>query len=377
MRRLVVIVTGLFLMTVAGFADDLLITSFSGNGEVTWTYPTNGVREYRVEWCSDLTQGLWCDLESGTRGIAPTGGTMTASVPMFYRMKALGPEPTNMVYIPAGWFDMGNCMDPDEGWTDELPVHPVYVSGFYIDQYEVSSNLWGDVLAYALVNGYTFEPSNGSAKGTDHPVHTVNWYDCVKWANARSQKEGLTPCYYADTNHTVVYKSGDVDLTEAHVDWTADGYRLPTEAEWEKAARGGATGHRFPWADDTIQHSRANYWSDPGYAYDISPTPNYHPDYDTGATPYTSPVGAFTANGYGLYDVSGNLYEWCWDRKLDTYYTSLPAIDPRGPESGSTRVIRGGYWSHSASQCRVSDRTSYHPGTGLNTTGCRLVRTMH
>lgn len=110
----------------------------------------------------------------------------------------------------------------------------------------------------------------------------------MKWANARSEKEGLVPCYYTDDTQTTVYRTGTVDVQNDWVKWIACGYRLPTEVEWEKAARGGAAGHRYPWsATDAIDHSRANY--------------------DSGGT---TPVGSFAPNGYGLYDMAGNVWEW-------------------------------------------------------------------
>ena len=130
----------------------------------------------------------------------------------------------------------------------------------------------------------------------------------VKWCNARSEKEGLAPCYHTDVARTAVYRTGRVDVTNDMVNWSANGYRLPTEAEWEKAARGGLVGRRFPWGDQ-ITHSLANYSSDSIYPYDTSPTRGYHPDYQAGGAPYTSPVGNFAANGYGLYDMAGNVYE--------------------------------------------------------------------
>jgi len=308
--------------------------------------------------------------------MTPTGGTMAASVPMFYRIKALGSEPTNMVYIPAGWFDMGNCMGSGEGVSSELPVHSVYVSGFYMDQYEVSKSLWDEVYAWATNNSYDLTV-HAFGKSTNHPVVLVNWYNCVKWANARSEKEGLTPCYYVSPATTTVYRTGDLSLSNECVRWGADGYRLPAEAEWEKAARGGASGHRFPWADDTISHGRANYNADNYYSYDLSYPTGYHPDYETGSKPYTCPAGTFAGNGYGLYDMSGNVSEWCWDWFDYWYYTNSPSTNPRGPASGSRRVTGGGSWTSASSNSRVANRTSASQTVVHNALGFRLVRVLH
>jgi formylglycine-generating enzyme required for sulfatase activity len=117
-----------------------------------------------------------------------------------------------------------------------------------------------------------------------HPVQSIDWYDMVKWCNARSDQEGRTPAYYTDAGTTQVYKSSQA---APYVRWIT-GYRLPTEAEWEKASRGGASGHRFPWTDvDTISHSQANYYSDRSYAYDVSPTRGFNPAFVDGVLPYT------------------------------------------------------------------------------------------
>lgn len=275
-----------------------------------------------------------------------------------------------MVLIPAGDFSMGDAFDP-EGESDELPVHTVSVGAFYMDATEVTKAKWDEVYTWAVANGYSFD-NTGSGKATNHPVHTVNWYDCVAWANARSQYDGFTPCYTnangtTYTNSTVAFSGGCA--------WAADGYRLPTEAEWEKAARGGASGRRFPWEDaNTIQHARANYYASSSFSFDTSPTTGYHPSYNTGGTPYTSPVGSFAPNGYGLYDMAGNLWEWCWDWYGSTYYASSPGTDPRGPASGSVRVARGGYWSSFADYCRVAFRYYSSPGLEYDYLGFRLVR---
>jgi formylglycine-generating enzyme required for sulfatase activity len=282
-----------------------------------------------------------------------------------------GAAPSGMALIPAGSFEMGDALGDCAlyGWCGyERPVHTVYVSAFYMDRTEVTKALWDEVYQWATTHGYSFEYGAGG-KAADHPAHTMTWYDSVKWCNARSQREGRSPSYYTDSVLTQVYKSGQV---APYVKWNA-GYRLPTEAEWEKAARGGLSGKRFPWGD-TISHSQANYYSLADYSYDISPTRGYHPAYNDGVYPYTSPVGSFAPNGYGLYDMAGNVWEWCWDWWDGSYYSSSPGSDPRGPSSGgSYRVLRGGSWYFLAWLCRAADRNYYWPDRGDDSIGFRSV----
>jgi len=273
--------------------------------------------------------------------------------------------PAGMVLIPAGNFQMGDNLDD---LTVAMPVHNVNVSGFFMDRFEVSKELWQNVQAWGVGQGYSI--SGGSFKAPGHPVYGVTWYDAVKWCNARSQKEGRTPVYYTDTAQTLIYKTTNADITNAMVKWTADGYRLPTEAEWEKAARGGALGLRYPWGN-AITGSQANY-AGSGDAFENTGQPLTTPvGYYNGSQ---LPAGVDMANGYGLYDMAGNVWEWCWDSYGSTYYGSSPSTDPQGPPPGASRVFRGGSWNGIANYARVAYRDNTTPGGAGNSVGFRSVR---
>jgi formylglycine-generating enzyme len=279
------------------------------------------------------------------------------------------PTPTftadGMALVPAGSFTIGDVLD---GESDAVPTD-ISVSAFYIDTNLVSYSLWQTVYAYATNGGYSFDHA-GSAKNnaTNQPVETVNWYDAVKWCNARSQEAGLTPVYYADPGLTQVYTNGDV---APYANWAANGYRLPTEAEWEKVARGGLTGQRFPWGD-TISESRANYDGNTAeYSYDSGPN-GFNSNFETGSEPYTSPVGHFASNGYGLHDMTGNVFEWCWDW-YGTPYGQPTNTDPTGPASGDFHVLRGGNWFDSAYIVRCANRAFGSP-TVVGWIGFRCVK---
>jgi hypothetical protein len=217
----------------------------------TFTIQSDLAVTNQIQYCTNLSQTNWEVLTNLVVTQSPYWFVDTDAPPAplrFYRVLALGTNstpPDGMALIPAGSFTMGNCMDPSDGYSDELPLHTVYVSAFYMDKYPVTKSLWDTVKAWNGGNGYIYDLA-GSGKASTHPVQAIDWYDCVKWCNARSQKEGLTPAYYTDSGLAVVYKTGRV---APYVKWTANGYRLPTEAEWEKAARGGASGQRFPWGN--------------------------------------------------------------------------------------------------------------------------------
>ncbi|MEI8207406.1 MAG: SUMF1/EgtB/PvdO family nonheme iron enzyme [Kiritimatiellales bacterium] len=247
--------------------------------------------------------------------------------------------PDGMVLIPAG---TNSGTDPDFG------AYSLTVADFCMDRSEVTKAQWDAVYAWAVTNGYRFDNA-GSGKTASHPVQTVNWYDTVKWCNARSEKEGRSPCY---TTNGVIYKTGQ--NTNADCNFFATGYRLPTNTEWEYAVRGGLSGKRFPWGD-TITHSNANYNSSASYSYDVCSTRGYNPAYTNGAIPYTSVAGSFSANSYGLYDMAGNVYEWCWD------------------QSGSDRGVRGGGWYYFAYYARCGKASWRNPDYASDSYGIRSV----
>jgi formylglycine-generating enzyme required for sulfatase activity len=309
--------------------------------------------------------------QTGTATITVTVSDGSLSASDTFLLTVNSAAPTGFALIPQGAFTMGDSLD---GLSD-APTRTVTLDAFYMGKYEVTKAEWDEVRTWGLSNGYS-DLAAGSGKASNHPVQRITWYMMVKWCNARSQKEGLTPAYYTNDAQTTIYKTGSVNVTNAQVKWSASGYRLPTEAEWEKAARGGLSGKRFPWGD-TISHSQANYFAASGYSYyDSSSGNNYHPTYATGSAPYTSPVGAFAANDYGLYDMAGNVWEWCWD--WYGTYAAGSQTNPRGTTSGTYRVFRSGNWGGYASYGRVAYR-SYSDPTSTDTDyviGFRVLRSL-
>jgi len=277
------------------------------------------------------------------------------------------------VFIPEGSFDMGDFFA--ERNPDERPVHSIYLRSYWIQQTEVTFAEWVRVRKWAIKNGYDFD-FDGAGKADDHPVHSINWYDVVKWCNARSEMEQRLPAFYSDSTLQIVYRRGRFDLAAEQVNWHSDGYRLPTEAEWEKAARGGKLRNRFPWGNE-IGHQAANYKSSAEFAYDVSDTRGRHPKYHFGERPFTSPVGSFPPNAYGLFDTSGNVWEWCWDWYDPHQYQTLESTQPntRGsPKPGEYRVIRGGGWSSEPRNLRCAVRDHGKMAIGVQDRGLRLVR---
>jgi formylglycine-generating enzyme required for sulfatase activity len=242
-----------------------------------------------------------------------------------------------MLHIPAGSFLMGDTLsDPAATATYALPQHTVTLSAFTLESHEVMYTQWRDVYDWAITNGYTFDDPgrNGTFDiGTNMPVTLINWYDVVKWLNARSEKEGRTPVYYTDGTHTVVYRTGNIDLVNAAVDWAANGYRLPTDAEYEYASRGGLVGKTYPWGD-VLSSALANF--------------------DRGTS---TSVGSYPVTGYGLYDIAGNVWEWTWDRQYTDYSADVGGVtNPHGNDTAVNRTRRGGAYVYGDRYLRNFDK---------------------
>ena len=256
---------------------------------------------------------------------SPVAASSTADEPVMIELPEtkVGKDGAEMVLIPAGNFQMGS----DDGEDDEKPVHTVYADAFYMDKYEVTNaqyrrfvqaTKYSEPTGYGYVDGEWrggFRPwSDNRFSGDDQPVV------CVSWADA-----------------------------QAYAEWA--GKRLPTEAEWEKAARGGLIGMEYPCGNE-IAEENANYGDNIGNA---------------------TPVDSYPPNSYGLYDMAGNVWEWCADWYDENYYANSVSLNPIGPDSGTVRVLRGGSWYYNPFALRVAFRFNFNPSLTYSLVGFRCV----
>ena len=275
----------------------------------------------------------------------------------------------NFVFIGGGAFMMGS---PEDEPNREHPYayyagetqHSVTVSSFYMSKYQVTQKEWYDVMGTTLRQKKFKKDEAGPlyGEGDDYPMYLVSWYDAVEYCNKRSLKEGLTPAYDIDKKRRDPDNKSEYDDIKWWVERNpeANGYRLPTEAEWEYACRAGTT---TPFnTGNYITTDQANF--DGRYPYNNDTKGIYRKS--------TTPVGSFAPNQWGLYDMHGNVWEWCWDW-FDGYANSQSS-DPVGPVSGEQRMIRGGSWGSNGQFLRSAYRRSKYSYYRDNLIGFRVVR---
>jgi len=328
-------------------SDGKLLTAGTDEG-ITYTVSGNTL----TTKVSGQTIGTTTFSISGTVLTLSRACTPLAAMPYYKAFKDyISSTPIVMVQIPGGSFQMGQ-----EGVA--TPVHNVTLtSGFYMGKYEVTQEQWEAVMGNNP-SYFSSNPASGEVQ-SKRPVEKVSWYDAIVFCNRLSMREGLSPAYRINGS-TDPSEWGSVP-TSNNSTWDAvqivsgsTGYRLPTEAQWEYAAKGGN--------------------GSPGnYTYSGSNTIDNVAWYPSNSNNKTHEVGKKAPNGLGLYDMSGNVYEWCWDW-YESYSSNAPQTDPQGASSGSYRVTRGGSWYYSAEYARSTYRNLVnYPYSRGNVIGFRVV----
>jgi formylglycine-generating enzyme required for sulfatase activity len=354
-----------------------------------------------VEKRSSLTGARW-QLETNflTKATTATLAVALADKAAYYRVsvKEPAPIPSDMKLVPEGVFTMGDSLNISYLPNNERPAHQVYVSRFHIAQFEVTNEQMRQVLQWAFDLGKVkfakgvvtmfVQNTEGNPQPLLYlkgPTETtresqldfvdgrfvidagkeqygcvfVTWFGAAAYCNYRSLIEGLTPCF---------------NLADWSCDTSRNGYRLPTEAEWEKASRGGLVGNHYPWPSagggpfSHIDASKANYTVVEPHYFHNSPVGYYNGS--------QTPPGVDMANGFGIYDMAGNVREWCLDWFDPLWYATAEASlpDTTGPASGTRRVVRGASFDQPAVMLRCGARDTLQPDQARWYNGCRVVR---
>jgi formylglycine-generating enzyme required for sulfatase activity len=337
------------LVPNVGWADDTVKikgTNFGADKtKGTVTFSSGVVATQIISWIDTM---IVVKVPQGTQS-----GPVTVMVNSFTSNAVAFTIPTavsDLLAVAGGSFQMGQSPGP----IGQSPGHAVTIGPFKIDKYEITYEKWTEVRNWGLTHGYTDLTSaqNGAAPvSANNPVTMVSWYQIMRWCNARSEKDGMTPVYYTSNSLTTVYRTGVLDVKTDQVKWTANGYRLPTEAEWEFAARGGKTG--------TNVYSGSNTLGDVAWYHD-------------NAGSRTHQVGTKSPNELGIYDMTGNVYEWCWDFYGE--YATGAQTDPKGPVTGTNHVVRGGSYIDYDYGCPLVTRYSEYPSTSAPILGFRCVQ---
>lgn len=324
-----------------GAAMTIMLTGSNDNG-YSWNIPCNTVS-------GDVGQNI---APGNNKHIVWNAGTdlpNTSCANFKFRVVAFDgstpPIPADFVYVNGGTYTMGNTLGG--GSSNEFPLHQVTLSSFLVSVYEVTSSDWFTVMG------------SGGNPGSLSPKQT-NWYGTIAYCNKRSIAEGLTPVYsingYSNPDYWgAIPSSSNATWNAAVCNWSANGYRLPTEAEWEYAARGGVTAPDYTYSGSNNINLVACWIGNSGQYQNVIN------------------VGNYAYNGLFLYDMTGNVNEWCWDWYSE--YTSEGQANPTGPNTGTYRVMRGGSANTYEDGCRISKRT-YGGPTASDRVGFRLFRSV-
>jgi hypothetical protein len=321
--------------------------------EIFLSISTNGGISYDLQpQRANLSGAVGSNVRPGTNRhiIWNAGAESTSLNGAQYRVKIFASSPfggdNTLQYIPAGSFYNNGSL--------------INLSAYYVDKYEVSQGSFEAVMRY--------NPAHGQGESPDHPVYNTTWFMAIEYCNRRSIQEGLNPCYsYADFGSDPDlwvhdWDSENQNHLEITCDWAANGYRLLTEMEWLYAAKGGADSNNYSYSGSNTLGNVAWYGAN---SHLLPPT---HPDH------CVHPGGMKAANELGLYDMTGNLYEWCWD-----IYGNLPygeQTDPHGASGGTSRIIKGGGWKSDSYGCQIHIRCIGVPlHTGDGDFGFRIGRT--
>jgi len=366
-----------------GDGDALLVTvEASHDGGLNWNFP-----------CDSLAGDLGEGIQPGTGktihwffGAEHPDLFLDDMVVRVFADDAWDQPPPGFVTIPAGSFQMGAAPGELGAWPAESPLHSVtFTNHLYVKETEVTNQEFLEMAEWAVDNGYasvdtygvydqtgdapnwtlidlwdshycgiTYADGHFSISNPDHPVMMVTWYGAAAYCDWKNLQEGLAPSY----DHTSWECLGGDPYALA-------GYRLPTEAEWEYACRAGT---QTAFANGDISELTCE---------PIDPVLDAIGWYCGNHENWTNPVALKSPNSWGLYDMHGNVFEWCFDWHADDYYLVSPSFDPAGPSSGVARVLRGGDWAYGPAGCRSAFRSNSYPDNRYYYTGFRPVRTAH
>jgi len=334
--------------------------AISGSNNASFAIPTNLAMGIYYYFC-EVRANNATSVRSAVAMVTVDGLTETVTIPG-------SNVDLTMVQIPTGSFLMGSpSTEPDRYSRENYRTANggiVTMSSFWMGKYQVTQAQYKAVMNNADPSYFT---------GDNLPVEQVSWYDAIVFCNRLSMMEGLTPAYQI-SGSTDPSVWGAVPATwddPLRVIWDtveivsgSTGYRLPTEAQWEYACRAGTT-TAFNWGTNQITSAQANFYAI-DYLYNGSPAGEYRGT--------TTAVGTFAANGFGLYDMHGNVWEWCWDWLAWSYDDAGGNVNPMGPSLGDDRVLRGGSWVYDGQYLRSAYRGSFYPFNRYSSFGFRLAR---